>query len=447
MLRGRAPSGGCAGSEAALTRAAAMWSQLSLGDFTNGVVIFCSSELMEVMEPPHPLLHQIYDCGSCFDTSIVEEALDIRRRLTYGVIAVDGDEATIGVAQARGTEAQTRVEVIQLAHLSSNIASRTRRGGQSAARFGRTRDGEEREFLRKVAERAHKLLGDLRGLIVGGRADMKRKLLPELPLSLQEKVERLVDLACGAGIEGLQAVAAHHTEVLERGLQQEVASIVGRFLELAARTEVHTASLVCYGESQTAAAVRLGAVDQLLVAKEVLQHGSRRRQDWNALAKAFGASIVEVDAKTEAEICFCEGFGVGACLRYPVDPDFLEDVHDDDDVSEAPMVTVQEPHKPPLSVATVLDAESDCETVSTATSQSGAVLLRWLETALKHSLCDDAAAESLAMCAEVLLFDGSGSISEESLGNTIDTLRAQEVPDEVLAEFACHAADFMAEVR
>jgi len=436
------------GLEAALTRAVTTWSRLALGDFINGVVIFCSSEFTEVMQPPRPLNRQSYACGPHFDTSTIDDALAIRRRLTYGVIVVDGDEATVGVAQARDLVAQTGVAVTQLAHLSSNIASRTRRGGQSAARYGRNRDGEELAFLRKVAEQAHKLLGDLRGLIVGGRADMKRKLLSELPLSLRGRVVRLVDLACGAGSEGLHAAAAHHTEVLERDLQQETADSVSRFLELASRTEAHAASLVCYGESQTAAAVRLGAVHQLLVAKEVLQHGSRRWQDWHALATAFGASIVEVDMKTEAELRFCEGFGVGACLRYAIDPDLLEEVPADDLDDEAPSAAEEELQKPPPSPPLVaMTEESDCETASTATSRSGAVLLRWLEAALKHSLGDDTAAESLTMCVDVVLFDGTTPINEESLDSAVEMLRGEAVSEEVLVEFACHAADLIAETQ
>ena len=42
----------------------------------------------------------------------------------------------------------------KVGHVDSHMASRTRRGGQSAPRFGRAREVEEKEFLRKVAARA-----------------------------------------------------------------------------------------------------------------------------------------------------------------------------------------------------------------------------------------------------------------------------------------------------
>jgi len=414
-----------------------------LADFSNGVILFCSSELSEVMQPARPLQRRSYACGPGFDTATVQEALTIRRTLTYGVIAVDGDEATLGIVQTGASHARAGAAVTRMAHLSSNIASRTRRGGQSAARFGRNRDGEELAFLRKVAAKAAELLGDVRGLIVGGRADMKHKLLPELPLALRTRVACLINLGCSAGSEGLQAVAAHHAEVLERDTRREVVDVVSRFLEMAARTEAHAAPSVCYGEPQTMAAVRLGAVDQLLVSREALEHGCIGRRDWRVLAAAFGATVVEVDVDSDVGFRFCEGFRVGACLRYPLDPDLLEE--EEELFDHEPLAEELSSRKPPSAPVEVV--ESDGDTVSTATPRSGTVLLRWLEEALKRSLGDDAAAESLTMCVDVLLFDGAAAINEECIDSAVDMLRDEGVPDDVLVELACHAADLVDESR
>ena len=50
------------------------------------------------------------------------------------------------------------VPLHRIARMQSHIASRTRRGGQSAPRFSRSRQLEELEFLRKVAARAAQAL-------------------------------------------------------------------------------------------------------------------------------------------------------------------------------------------------------------------------------------------------------------------------------------------------
>lgn len=271
---------------------------------------------------------------------------------------------------------------------------------------------------------------------------MKHKLLSELPVPLQKRVAPLVNLRCSAGPEGLRRAAAHLTDVLERDLQQQVAGSVDRFLDLAARMDSKVAPLVCYGEAQTAIAVCLGAVDQLLIARSALEPDRRSWQDWQALAVAFGATIVEISTKSEAELRFSEGFGIGACLRYPVNPDLLEVEPDDDDHDDEALA--EKPRKP---TSTPLEVESDGETASTATSQSAtmSMLLRWLEEALKRSLSDDATAESLTMCVEVLLSDGTEAIGEGCLDSAVDMLREEGVAEEVLAEFACHVADLLPE--
>lgn len=271
---------------------------------------------------------------------------------------------------------------------------------------------------------------------------MKRKLLPELPPSLRSHVACLVELSCSAGPEALQAAAARYSEVMERGSQTEVVGTVSRFLELAAREEAHGGPAVCYGEPQTAAAICLGAVDQLLLGSTALRCGTRSLQDWRALAAAHGTSVVEVDPRSEAGHLFCEGFGVGAYLRWPVDHDLLEETSCEEE-DEPP---AEEPVKLP-SAAAASDMGSDSETASTATSRSGDVLLRWLQEALKRGLRDDAAAEALTMCVDVLLFDGAAAMNRECLDDAVEMLRGEGVPDEVLVEFACHATDLAEETQ
>jgi len=391
------------------------------------VVIFCSDEVSEVMHPPRPLNGSEVACGEGFDTSMVHEALKARRELTYGVVVIDGSEATLGIAQASSTGSGPVGGVSKLAHLSAHIASRTRRGGQSAARFSRNRDTEELAFLRKVAETTSEALGDVRGLVVAGRADMKRKFVAELSSPLRSRVARVMDLQCCAGPEGLQKAAVHLSEVMQKDQEQETCAAVGRFLDVVARTDAHAAPLVCYGEEETSAALRLGAVDQLLVASSPCL--SRSLQEWAEFAAVVGASVVEVDPVDGAALRFCQGFGVGACLRYPLHLPLEEE----DPADTSPGFEEQ---KPPAAQAT----DSDCDTVSTATSQTDNLLIRWLREALKPALRDVVAAESLALCAELVLFEETTPV-EERFDSAVEMLRAEGVPEDVLIELACHVTD------
>lgn len=402
-----------------------LWKALAPKDFPNGAVMFSSAGLLEVMHPSWPLRGRAFFCGERFDISAVQEALRIRRECTYGVVVIDGDEATLGsicVGQ----------KVSKLMHVSTNIASRTRRGGQSANRYSRNRDAEELAFLRNVVEMTSTAFSDVQGLIVGGRGDLKRKLLAEFPHPLRSLVARVVDLRCSAGVEGLQQAAAHLGETVEMKSQNEADASVNRFLELVAQTNMHADSLVCYGETQTLAALRLGAVDELLVASVPIGLASRSSEDWCRLAATFGSSAVVVDPRTDVTLHFCQGFGVGARLRYSVQSSMLEETPASDlDVSDE---LHKSPSTPPMN--------SDSESASTAISRTQNVVVNWLQEALNVAVADPVTAESLALCAELVLFDESTS-PEERLQNTLDMLYGEGVPEDVLLELTCHFHDYL----
>eukprot|EP00930_Biecheleria_cincta_P050556 TRINITY_DN35743_c0_g1_i1.p1 TRINITY_DN35743_c0_g1~~TRINITY_DN35743_c0_g1_i1.p1 ORF type:complete len:264 (-),score=51.86 TRINITY_DN35743_c0_g1_i1:98-889(-) len=257
---------------------------------------------------------------------------------------------------------------------------------------------------------------------------MKHKLLSELPRPLHDRVARIVDLPCGAGTVGLQRTAAYVVEVLKADQHTETEMAVCRFLERLAQNDERAAAWVCYGEAETLAALKLGVVDQLLIARDAAGSSSWRK--WSEIATVFGALCFEVASTTDATVRFCQGFGVGACLRYPVDFGLLEEPVESD--QSIPLEMQKLPPTPP--------EDPDCESVSTASSHTSSLLLSWLQEALKASLQDASVAESLAICADVVLSDESCS-AEERLESVVEMLREEGVPDEVLTEFACHLRD------
>eukprot|EP00439_Symbiodinium_sp_Y106_P042689 s592_g5.t1 len=145
-----------------------LWAQLSPEDYPNGAVVFCSESLAEAFHPARPLPGSVYRDGKDFDTALVHEALD--QSPSFGIVTIDGAEASLtqsimglrswdlaskataslGTANFGPSPGRTSVAVTAVAHLRAHIKSRTRRGGQSAPRFGRTRDAEEMEFLQEL---------------------------------------------------------------------------------------------------------------------------------------------------------------------------------------------------------------------------------------------------------------------------------------------------------
>lgn len=400
-------------------------------DFPNGAVLFCSNDISEVMQPATPLRDRMLNCDTHFDTTMILEALEIRRKFTYGVVVIDGDEATLGTLQLLPTSTQQSTKVNKIAHMSANIASRTRRGGQSATRYSRNRDGEEVAFLRKVVERMNEVFGEVCGIVVGGRAEMKRKLVSELPNLMRMSLVSVVDLQCHADQDGLQQMASHAQQaaVLDKDRENEAA--LQHFMELKAKTESHEAPLVCYGDAQTVVALKMGAVEELLIAAALDGTGIKKNM-WSELAMTFGAKLIEIHPRSESRAEFCNGFGVGACLRYPVDPALLEENAVLEEQSSTNITKACTP--------TEIDADSDCESHSTVASTTNSLLYNWLVQALSRSLQDKAAGESLAMGAELVIFDDTLGV-EERLEVATEMLRGEGVSEEVLSEFACHVFD------
>lgn len=415
------------GLESATTRVVLLWKSLTSSAFPNGIVMFSSRDILEVFHPPRPLMDRIYVSGTQFDTSPVIEALSARQTSTYGLIAIDGEDATLGLIFAAESNSSSHVKPIKLAHVSANIASRTRRGGQSALRYSRLRDSAELAFLRKVADMAVGHFSDITGLVVGGKADLKRKLLLEMPSTLQSKIKSVVDIACGAGLEGLRQVSLQIGGIHEKKILHHQEQAVHRFLEVVGQTDAHAAPLVCYGEEQTLTAMRLGAVKHLIIASSVFRENSPKRVELENLAQTIGASISVIDEITSCDVQFCQGFQIGAFLRWHVDPALLEELLPECTCVEKESNEVQ-------------GDKSDDDTISTAASRSDDLLLQWLEGALNHALKDPSAAEALTMCADAILSDDSTTV-EERLHNTVDMLCGEGVPEEVLSELIVHIRD------
>lgn len=351
---------------------------------------------------------------------MLTEAIESQRKNTYGIVVIDGEEATLGTVR----DSSAHFCATKVGHISANIASRTRRGGQSALRFSRLRDSAELAFLRKVAEEMIETFTDFKGLLIGGKASMKQKLIAELPICVRTRIVGVVDLNCDADVDGLQRAARHLASFVAEKRQIDLHQVLAQFFSKCdnkARTED-----VCYGHVSTETALRAGAVRQLLV-----DHRSSGR--WTALAASYGAELIEIIPSIALACRFCEGFGVAGFLRWPLDPELMEEASTYDTVSADEKAGASQCNDPQVEAL---------EDVSTAASET--LLMRWLEEALS-SYVDATTAESLAICADVILSDENSSF-EERTEMALEMLRAEGVNEDILAEFSCHISDHFATI-
>merc|ERR1712050_395009 len=143
----------------------------------------------------------------------------------------------------------------------------------------------------------------------------------------------------------------------------------------------------------------------------------------------------------EQTTTFCQSFGVGACLRWAVDEELLEE-----EVCEENPAPLTELTKgvPPLNSDICNDELSkvgvlDSDGVSTTPSSEEATMLKRREVLAKFeerlgdTLGDTSAAEALTACIEVVLADEESS-REDVVEGVLAIARPEGVPEDMVLE-------------
>jgi peptide chain release factor subunit 1 len=154
---------------------------------TNGVVLFASSDGVDVVEPPVPCRTSIYRCGTAFERGPLDALYDDAAGEKTGLILIDNNEATI--AWYRGKT------ISPLWHDYSGIMGKHGMGGQSQRRFERGHAEQVKQWQRKVSELANDYFIPLgiTKVLVGGPGWRKHALVEDGKLDYRLTVIATVD--------------------------------------------------------------------------------------------------------------------------------------------------------------------------------------------------------------------------------------------------------------
>ncbi|NOR85165.1 peptide chain release factor 1 [archaeon] len=234
----------------------------------NGLIIFCGNVSeregipdinMWELEPPEPISMRLYRCDQTF---IVEPLQDMtREKEIYGMVTLDTQDAAIAVLRGKKIDLKK--------HLTSLVPGKTGKGGQSAARFGRVRQGLILTFKKDIGVLATKTFEeekDLIGIIIGGPGPLKEDFAEGDYLSeaMKKKILGVKDIGY-AGVDGLRELLLRSQDVLSQSGVVREKKILGRFFELL-RKETGLAS---YGYIEVKKALEKGAVDTLILSEQV----------------------------------------------------------------------------------------------------------------------------------------------------------------------------------
>lgn len=242
----------------------------------NGVALFAGNisdqegrpdiQLWEV-EPPEPVDSRIYRCDKKFLIEPLEDILI--EKDVYGMICLDKSEAAI--AYVRGNKMS--VEYTK----ESNVPGKTTKGGQSQQRFERIRENMYDTFLNDIAEKAKDAFlekaqnDELLGIIVGGPGFSKEDLVEKDYLH-----ERLVDEVLTtigtnySGEEGLEELLNKAEDVIAESEAVKEREAVNEFLKNLKKDN----GLSVYGLEDVAKALKMGAVEKILVSEKFEQYES-----------------------------------------------------------------------------------------------------------------------------------------------------------------------------
>ncbi len=257
------------------------------------------------IEPPMPLKIRIYRCDKDFVLDALKEMLEVTE--IFALLVMDRKEATIGLLEGK------RIELMQ--KMTSGVPSSVRAGGQSSQRFHRITEGLTKEFYKRIAEEMKKIFYDmpkLKGILVGGPVPTKDEFLDGkyLATKLNEKVIGRIDLG-DTSESGLKELVKKSQDLLAG---QEIIyekNILEKFFQtLGERPDLSTLR-----EPETKKALEFGAVDLLILSKEVPK---KTAKELMKMAENTGAKVEIISIETEEGQQFNNLGGIGAILRYKI---------------------------------------------------------------------------------------------------------------------------------
>ena len=264
----------------------------------NGIAIFCGNISKEMGKPdiqlfsivPHePINVQFYRCDSSFALEPLDEMLAATD--TYGLVVLDGREATIATLRGK----QTKI----LRRLNSNAHSKLHgKGGQSARRYQRIIEESIEKYYVRVGEALDAIFlntPNLKGVIVGGPGPTKENFLKMRPFNYQIKV--LGSLDTGYTDEfGIRELTNKAAEIISEQEAVKEKALVDAFIK-----EVVKDGLATYGYKEVVDALNANRANMLLVSEGL---------DWKKIkmkCSNCGREEEKITREPKEESCACRG--------------------------------------------------------------------------------------------------------------------------------------------
>lgn len=229
-----------------------------------GLAIFCGNVSEQegktdiklwAVEPPEPISVKLYWCDQRFELEPLKQQL--KEKEVYGLAVLDTKEATIGLLKGKSVQV--------LRHLESIVPGKFIKGGQSAARFTRVREGLINDWYKEVGEAIKTAFPpEIKGIILGGSGMSKEDFLKGdyIETDMKKKVLGVVDTGYTSE-QGLYEMIERSGDLLKEASISREREIVNKFLT---RLQKDT-GLSVYGIKSVLKYLESGAVEMILVSE------------------------------------------------------------------------------------------------------------------------------------------------------------------------------------
>ena len=258
------------------------------------------------IEPPIPINQRIYRCDKTFLTDVLEKMIEDKS--VYGLIVMDRRDADIALLKGKS--------IIHLVSTHSHVPGKFRAGGQSAMRFHRLIEGAAKEHYKKVGEYVKEQFLNrehLKGIIIGGPGPTKYTFAEGnfITDQVKRKIIGIKDLSY-TGDFGLQELVDKSQDLLASEAIAEEKAIMQAFFTLLATDS----SKVAYGKEHVEKALKMGAVERLILSEKVDEDVA---EELSNTAEEFKSDIKLISNETR-EGKQLEGMGgIVAILRFPIE--------------------------------------------------------------------------------------------------------------------------------
>lgn len=257
------------------------------------------------LEPPVPLKFRTYRCDKEFILEPLREMVDTDE--VYGLVVMDRRDAMLALLKGKN--------IIPLQKTHSEVPGKMRAGGQSAPRFQRIRENSKKAHYKKIAEymKAQFLhLKKLKGIILGGPGTTVHDFLNQdyITGDVQKKIIGTKDLSY-TGEFGLQELLDKSADLLATESVAAEKEVMKKFFNLLAKKE----EMVTYGKDHTLKAVKMGAVDTLLLSEAL---NDEAIEEFEKAAEVTGSDVRIISVETREGVQLREIGKISAILRYPL---------------------------------------------------------------------------------------------------------------------------------